>query len=72
MKTKELRDLTEDELTAKGRDFRQVLFNLRLQQQSAQLEKSSRIRELRHDVARVETILNERRRAKTTADAGGK
>ena len=73
MKTKELRDLTEDELTAKGRDFRQELFNLRLQQQSAQLAKSSRIRELRRDVARVETILNERRRAKMTmADPGGK
>jgi large subunit ribosomal protein L29 len=64
MKAKELRSLTDDELLAKGRDLRQEMFHLRIQQQSGQIEKPSRIRELRRAVARVETILSERRRAK--------
>ena len=55
MKMKDLKDLTITELTAKGRDLRQELFNLRLQQASSQLEKSSRLRTLRRDIARVET-----------------
>ena len=43
MKTPQLKDLTLVELTAKGRDLRQELFNLRLQQASAQLEKPARL-----------------------------
>jgi large subunit ribosomal protein L29 len=61
MKAKELKDLTLDELIAKRQDFRQELLNLRLQQQGGHLEKPSRIRELRKDVARVETLLSARR-----------
>ena len=55
MKMKDLKDLTITELTAKGRDLRQELFNLRLQQASSQLEKPARLRTLRRDIARVET-----------------
>lgn len=62
MKMTELRDLTETELLAKGRDLRRELFNLRLQQASAQLEKPARLRTLRRDIARVETQLSLRRR----------
>jgi large subunit ribosomal protein L29 len=58
MKMSELKDLTVTELAAKGRDLRQELFNLRLQQASSQLEKSSRLRQLRRDVARVETQIS--------------
>jgi large subunit ribosomal protein L29 len=58
MKMSELKDLTVTELAAKGRDLRQELFNLRLQQASSQLEKSSRLRQLRRDVARVETRIS--------------
>lgn len=61
--------MTDDELLAKGRDLRQEMFNLRIQQQSGQIEKPSRIRELRRDVARVETILTERRRSKQQGSA---
>ncbi len=61
MKAKEIRELTEAEAQAKLRDLRQELFNLRLQQQTARLERSSRIRDVRRDVARIETILSERR-----------
>jgi large subunit ribosomal protein L29 len=60
MKPKEIRNLTEAEAQAKLRDLRQELFNLRLQQQTARLERSSRMREVRHDIARIETSLRER------------
>ena len=60
MKVKEIRELTDAEAQAKLRDLRQELFNLRLQQQTARLERFSRIRDVRRDVARIETILRER------------
>jgi len=60
MKAKEIRELTDAEAQAKLRDLRQELFNLRLQQQTARLERPSRIREVRRDMARIETILRER------------
>jgi large subunit ribosomal protein L29 len=58
MKMSELKDLTVSELTAKGRDLRQELFNLLLQKASSQLEKPSRLRTLRRDIARVETQIS--------------
>ncbi|MSR42672.1 MAG: 50S ribosomal protein L29 [Pedosphaera sp.] len=61
MKMTELKDLTAAELAVKGRDLRQELFNLRLQKASAQLEKPSRLRTLRHDVARIETRISQLR-----------
>jgi large subunit ribosomal protein L29 len=61
MKMTELKDLTLTELSAKGRDLRQELFNLRLQKASAQLEKPARLRFLRRDIARVETAISQRR-----------
>ena len=58
MKKKEFKDLTAEELNAKGRDLRQEMFNLRLQQASSQLEKPSRLRQIRKDIARIETQLS--------------
>ncbi|MBI4327728.1 MAG: 50S ribosomal protein L29 [Chloroflexi bacterium] len=58
MKMSEIKDLTLVELTAKNRDLRQELFNLRLQQASSQLEKPARLRLLRRDIARVETQIS--------------
>jgi len=52
--------MTEAEAQAKLRDLQQELFNLRLQQQTARLERPTRMREVRRDIARVETILRER------------
>ncbi|MEI6083315.1 MAG: 50S ribosomal protein L29 [Verrucomicrobiota bacterium] len=60
MKSKEIRELTDAEAQAKLRDLRQEMFNLRLQQQAARLERPSRLHDLRKDVARIETILRER------------
>ena len=61
MKMSELKDMTLVELAAKGRDLRQELFNLRLQQASSQLEKPGRLRTLRKDVARIETRMSQLR-----------
>ena len=58
MKFAELKDLTLVELTAKSRDLKHEMFNLRLQQASAQLEKPARLRTLRKDIARVETRIS--------------
>ena len=67
MKMSELKDLTPVELAAKGRDLRQEMFNLRLQQASGQLEKPARLRNLRRDVARIETQISTLRDKKKAA-----
>lgn len=61
MKMSEIKDMTLVELSAKGRDLRQEIFNLRLQQASAQLEKPARLRTLRKDIARIETRISQLR-----------
>ncbi len=61
MKIKEIRDLNGEELANRKRDLRQEAFHLRLQQQSGQLEKPSELRAIRREVARIETVLSERR-----------
>lgn len=61
MKIKEIRDRSDDELVLRKRELRQESFHLRLQQQSGQLEKPSQFREIRREVARIETTLSQRR-----------
>jgi len=60
MKFREMSELSSDELLTKKRDLRQESLHLRLQQQSGQLEQPSRLRLLRREVARIETILAQR------------
>jgi large subunit ribosomal protein L29 len=60
MKFKEIQEMSTDELLTRKRDLRQEGLHLRLQQQSGQLEQPSRMRLLRRDVARVETVLSQR------------
>jgi large subunit ribosomal protein L29 len=60
MKIKELRELSNDELVSRRRELRREMFNLRLQQQSGNIEKPSVLRAHRREVARIETILSER------------
>ena len=62
MKIKEIIEMSTDELLTKKRDLRQESLHLRLQQQSGQLEQPSRLRLLRRDVARIETVLSTRRK----------
>jgi len=61
MKIKEVRDLSPDEIEVRRKEQRQNLFQLRLQQTVGQLEKPSQIRAIRREIARIETVLNERR-----------
>lgn len=72
MKIAEMKDMTLTELTAKGRDLRQEMFNLRLQQASSQLEKPARLRILRKDIARVETRISQLRIAANAKTAAAK
>ena len=60
MKVKEIRELTTDKIVAKIKEDKEELFNLRFQQATGNLEKPSRIRDLRHEVARLKTVLRER------------
>jgi len=60
MKPKELRDMTQDELTARLKTLKEQLFRLRFQLATAQLENPMRIRQVKKDIARVHTILRER------------
>jgi large subunit ribosomal protein L29 len=55
---KEIQEKTLEELRADSRNLRQEIFNLRLQQASAQLEKPARLRTLRRDNARIETQIS--------------
>ncbi len=60
MKVNEIRELTTEEIKQKLKESKEELFNLRFQQATGNLEKPSRIRELRHTVARMKTVLRER------------
>jgi large subunit ribosomal protein L29 len=59
MSDPKIKDATLVELAAMGRDLRQEMFNLRLQQASSQLEKPARLRDLRKDIARIETRISQ-------------
>jgi len=69
MKVKEIRDLSPTELEKKLRDTRSELLNLHLRRQSGQLEKPHTLRVLRKDIARMETILTEKKRGAAAAAA---
>ena len=60
MKVKEIRELSTEEIIKKIASPKEELFNLRFQQATGALEKPSRIRDLRHEVARMKTVLRER------------
>lgn len=62
MKSSEMRDLTPEELRHEYGETARELFNLRVQQATGQLEKPSRLREVRRQVARMRTVENERKK----------
>jgi len=57
-------------VSAKSRDLRHEMFNLRLQQASAQLEKSARLQTLRRDIARLETRVSQLRNKRLEIEYG--
>ena len=62
MKVDELRVLEADELTVRMRAARRELYELRFKHAVGQLENSSQISKVRHDIARIMTVMNEQRR----------
>ena len=60
MKATELRKMTSAELTSKLKELKSELFNLRFQNAINQLENPHKITELKHDIARVMTVLREK------------
>ncbi|MEO5366264.1 MAG: 50S ribosomal protein L29 [Magnetococcus sp. WYHC-3] len=63
MKVKELQALDAAGLKGKLRDLNQEAFNLRFQHRTSQLENTARIRQVRRDIARVLTVINEKSQA---------
>ena len=61
MKMSKIKDMTPVELRAESVKLRQEMFNLRLQQATSQLEKPARLRDIRRDVARIETRISQLR-----------
>jgi large subunit ribosomal protein L29 len=60
LKANELRDLTDEELDEKLRETRKQLFNLRFQHATGQLDNPRKLGQVRHDIARIFTVRNER------------
>ena len=60
MKVSEIRELSTEEIKSKIVELKKELFNLSFQKATGNLEKPSRIKDLRHTVARMKTVLRER------------
>lgn len=69
MNANELRDKTPDQLRDDLVNLKKEAFNLRFQQATGQMENTSRVRQVRRDVARVKTILNEKAAAAANSEA---
>jgi large subunit ribosomal protein L29 len=67
MKTKEIRELSLNDLSARKRELGEEIFHLRLQQQSGQLEKPSQLRAIRREIARVESFITQKSRTTPAA-----
>lgn len=62
MTSKEIRELSAAEITTKLREIREQLTQLRLRKHTGQVEKTHELRSLRKDIARLETVLNQKKR----------
>jgi large subunit ribosomal protein L29 len=69
--TNELRELHDEELQTRLRESKEELFNLRFQMATGQLDNNRRLRVVRHDIARIYTILRERELGLAVAPDGG-
>ena len=69
MKVKEIRELSNEEINAKLKESKEELFNLRINSAMGNLEKPSRLRDLRHQVARLKTVLKERENEEKAVNA---
>ena len=60
MKTTEIRELSPQEIEQKRNELREEIFNLRFQHGIGQLENTAKLKQIKRDIARVETILREK------------
>jgi large subunit ribosomal protein L29 len=67
MKASDVRAKTADELKQQIEDLSKEAFNLRFQRASGQLENTTRVRQVRRDIARIKTIQGERARTESAA-----
>jgi large subunit ribosomal protein L29 len=67
----ELRVLEDDELVTKLKESKEELFNLRFQSATGQLDNNKRLMAVRHDIARIYTVMRERELGLTTAPISG-
>ena len=65
MKASEIRELSMEELLAKSNELRGEAFNVRIKRATGQLENTAKAKQLRRDIARVETVMREKREATT-------
>ncbi|MCR9097834.1 MAG: 50S ribosomal protein L29 [bacterium] len=70
MKASELRDLSENELEQKGKELRDELFSAKIRRATEQLENTAVLGQLKKDIARVETLLTEKRAVGNTPGQG--
>ncbi len=61
MKASKLKDMSMDELLSKDKELTQELFNLRFQLHTGRLENTAKLSTIKKDIARVKTILREKR-----------
>ena len=66
----ELRELTEEELVLRLKESKAELFNLRFQMATGQLDNNRRLRTVRHDIARIYTVMRERELGLSVAPEG--
>ncbi len=66
----ELRELTEEELVLRLKESKEELFNLRFQMATGQLDNNRRLRTVRHDIARIYTVMRERELGLSIAPEG--
>jgi large subunit ribosomal protein L29 len=67
----ELRGLEDDELVTKLKESKEELFNLRFQSATGQLDNNKRLQTVRHDIARIYTVMRERELGLTAAPISG-
>ncbi len=60
MKAKDIREMSTEDLVVKCKELKEELFNLKFQLSLGQLANTAKIREVRREIARMNTILNER------------
>ncbi len=62
VKTKDLRTMTIDELEAKLMECKKEQFNLRIQQSTGQLNNTAQVRKVRREIAKINTLITERKK----------